>query len=596
MIRKIVLRDHECSEWLIFEAPSRVLTARSPDEVIPTLLEVERHVLEEPAYSTGYISYEAAAGFDESLVTQSPGQLPLLCFGVFGEPRRVSVLPTPTTDSLSHWTLATSYAAYLDRIEEIKHQIALGNSYQINLTIRQHADGMVDPWTFFLHTAREAPYAAYLEFDEFAIVSASPELLFRLDGDDLTCRPMKGTAERGMTLLDDREQRRALKHSTKDRAENVMVTDMLRNDMGRVAIPGTVSVTELFAIEKYPTLWQMTSSIAAKSNASIVEILRALFPCASVTGAPKASSMAIISKLEDSPREIYTGSIGYFGPQRQAQFNVAIRTAWVDRKTHRATYGTGGGIVWDSVADDEYKECLTKTRVLANTVEDSEFELLETMRWTPDEGYFLLEQHLNRLSDSANYFDFDLDRPGIEAALSALGSRLAGNRYRIRLLTQRNGTFHLTETPLVGDSLTLTHRIRLSATPVDVTNPFLYHKTTRRNAYTDARKSVAECDDVLMWNEDGFITETTIANVVVRIDDELLTPPIRCGLLAGTFRQSLLDKEIIRECNIHRDDLAVGQTIMLVNSVKEWYEGLLIDDVEEASTDTVHSVFTATMR
>jgi len=348
--------------------------------------------------------------------------------------------------------------------------------------------------------------------------------------------------------------------------------------MGRVAAPGTVKVTSLFDTEKYPTLWQMTSSITAKTNATITEILRALFPCASVTGAPKVSSMAIIAGLEDSPREVYAGTIGYFSPNRLAQFSVAIRTAWVHGKTHRATYGTGGGIVWDSVAEDEYRECLTKTKVLAGTVEDNDFELLETMRWTAAEGYFLLEQHLNRLRDTADYFDFELDRAAIETALSELGSRLGNDGYRIRLVLQKNGVFRLTETPLPDGAHDLPQRIRFAEQPINTTDPFLYHKTTQRRAYTQARMSVSDCDDVLLWNPDGYITETSIANVVVRIDEELLTPPVQCGLLAGTYRQLLLQQGRIRERNIHKDDLAANQSLMLINSVRGWYEGRICDD------------------
>jgi len=580
MIQKIILRDHSSSQWLIFDSPLHVLTARRPAEVLPTLVEVERLAFEQQLYAAGYISYEAASGFDESLITRPRGHLPLLCFGLFGAPERVSHLPAPApaVQSLSRWKMTTAHASYLDTIQEIKRQIELGNCYQINFTIRQHADGMADPWTFFLHTAYDAPYAAYLEFDDFSLVSASPELLFQLNNEDLLCRPMKGTAERGMTLVEDRAQRHMLQRSTKDRAENVMVTDMLRNDMGRVAMPGTVKVTSLFDTEKYPTLWQMTSSITARTGATITEILSALFPCASVTGAPKVSSMAIIADLEDSPREAYAGTIGYFSPDRLAQFNVAIRTAWVDTMTGRATYGTGGGIVWDSVAEDEYRECLTKTKVLASTVDDNDFELLETMRWTAGEGFFLLEQHLNRLRDTADYFDFELDRAATETALSELGSRLGPGRYRIRLVLQRNGVFRLTETPLPDNAHGLPQRIRFADKPINTTDPFLYHKTTQRRTYTQALMSVSDCDDVLLWNPDGYITETSIANVVVRIEGELLTPPVQCGLLAGTYRQLLLQQGSIKERSIHRDDLVANQRIMLINSVRAWYEGQLCDD------------------
>jgi para-aminobenzoate synthetase / 4-amino-4-deoxychorismate lyase len=557
-----------------------MLTAYSPVEVLPTLTKIERLANENRLYAAGYLSYEAATGLDECLTTRSPGQLPLLCFGLFDEPDRLDQLPAPpgVGRSLSQWTMTTTYETYLDSIQEIKREIALGNSYQINFTIRQYADDMLDPWTFFLHTAGDAPYAAFIEFDQFAIVSASPELFFRLDQDSLLCRPMKGTAERGLTLEADYDQRHKLRCSTKDRAENVMVTDMLRSDMGRVATPGTVKVTSLFDIEKYPTVWQMTSSITARTTVSVTKILRALFPCASVTGAPKASSMGIIAELEDSPREIYTGTIGYFSPDRVAQFNVAIRTAWVNHETHQATYGTGGGIVWDSVAESEYRECQAKTKVLAGSAADKDFELLETMRWTADEGFFLLGQHLDRLRDSADYFDFRFERADIETALATLGDCAGPDACRVRLLVQRDGTFQLTREALANTQSEPPPRIRLAAEAIDIMNPFFYHKTTRRSAYTQAKMSVSDCDDVLLWNPDGYVTETTIANVVVRFGNELLTPPTRSGLLAGTFRQQLLRQGIIRERNIHRDDLSTNQPVMLINSVRGWYTGRLSGD------------------
>ena len=338
--------------------------------------------------------------------------MPLLCFGLFSEPQRLDRLPAlaPTTSPPTSWKMTTSQEDYLEKFRAIKKQIELGNTYQINFTLRQRAENVSEPWNFFLSVADVAPYAAYIDADEHAIVSLSPELFFRLDDDELICQPMKGTAPRGMTLVDDRAIENALYNSVKNRAENVMVTDMLRNDMGRIAEPGSVTVRSLFDIEKYPTLWQMTSTVSSKTNASIARIFSALFPCASITGAPKASSMAIIADLEDSPRDVYTGTIGYFGPNRQAQFSVAIRTALIDRRNDTATYGVGGGVVWDSDPDEEYLECISKAKVLASTAADSDFELLETLLWTNREGYYLLELHLDRLCDSAAYFDFEFDR------------------------------------------------------------------------------------------------------------------------------------------------------------------------------------------
>ena len=576
MLQKIVLRDNLSSRWLIFDTPLDVLHARTSSDVLEVLADAERRVHREGLIAAGYVSYEAAPGFDPALTTQPQGQLPLLCFGLFSEPERVSHLPSlvaPTLPAPVSWKMTTPRQSYLDTIEDIKKQIALGNSYQINYTIRQRAEDVVDPWQLFLRVAGDAPYAAYLDFEDHAIVSASPELFFSLDAEELLCRPMKGTAARGMTLVDDRAIERELHNSAKNRAENVMITDMLRNDMGRIAAPGSVNVLSLFDIEKYATLWQMTSTVTAKTSVPITQIFRALFPCASVTGAPKVSSMSIIANLEDSPREVYTGAIGFFGPDRQAQFSVAIRTAWIDKQTQEAVYGVGGGIVWDSDPEDEYRECLVKARVLEATVEDTNFELLETMRWTPEEGYFLLEYHLSRLQESADYFDFDFDQVSINRALTTLETRLGAGRYRIRLVLQRNGQHRLTEIPLSTDDHPAPQRIRLAAQPIDVTDPYLYHKTTQRLIYERALRSVRNCDDVLLWNPDGYITETSIANVVVRLDGELVTPPTPCGLLGGTYRKWLLQEGEIKERKIHVDDLASIDDLILINSVRGRYEG-----------------------
>lgn len=580
MINKIILRDHDNSEWLEFDAPVDVLTAQTSSDVVPILAEIERRTHVDGLVAAGYISYEAASGFDAALTTRPRGEIPLLNFGLFSRLRRLDSLPAPdATDRTSGtWQMTTPEEDYVVRFQEIKRQIELGNTYQINFTLRQRTEGLVDPWQFFLGIANVAPYSAFIDADDYAIVSTSPELFFRLQGDDLTCQPMKGTAARGMTLADDLAARQALYESVKNRAENVMVTDMLRNDMGRIAKPGSVAVTSLYDVVKYPTLWQMTSTVTAKTQATITEIFGALFPCASITGAPKASSMAIIAELEDSPRDVYTGAIGYFGPDRQAQFSVAIRTALVDKVSDSAVYGVGGGIVWDSEADDEYRECLSKAKVLATTVADTEFELLETLYWSSDDSYFLLDLHLQRLCDSAAYFDYAFDRRAIENELANAQSRFAGEKHRVRLLLNRAGDVSVTDTPLPADVNQTPKRVRLAAKPIDASNVFLYHKTTQRTIYEQALQSTGECDDVILWNMDGFVTESSRANVVVEIDGERVTPPVSCGLLGGTYRQSLLDRGEIGERAIHVDELVAAGKFVLINSVRGRMNASLCED------------------
>ena len=567
-LKGVLLRDPSAGRWLRFDDPDDVLASRDPSRVLDILVEAERRVRNEGLYAAGYLTYEAARGFDASYRTRSDSQLPLVCFGLFREARTVHTLPRTMPRAERGWRMAESRLEYSGKIAAIKKRIRAGDTYQINYTTRQVAESVDDPFALFHGIAAEAPYAAYVDGGDYAIVCASPELFFRMDRTRIRCQPMKGTAARGMTLAEDRELEAWLNRSGKNRAENVMITDMVRNDLGRIAKPGSVKASELFKVTRHPTVWQMTSTVEAKTDAPVSEVMRALFPSASVTGAPKVASMRIIESLEWFPREIYTGAIGYFTPQRQAQFNVAIRTAVVDRRTGSAFYGVGSGIVADSEPGDEYTECLTKSKILEVPEVSSDFALLETMLWTCDQGIFLLEYHLNRMADSARYFGFGFDRGEVAQALDSLARTFGGHLYRIRLLQYRNGPPTLEHKIIEEPSSSACPAIALAPQPIDRDNPFLYHKTTRRGVYERAFRSVTGCDDVLLWNADGFVTETSVANVVATIDGERVTPPVTCGLLGGTYRQWLLDRGEIREGAIHIDDLSRVDALTLVNSVR----------------------------
>jgi para-aminobenzoate synthetase/4-amino-4-deoxychorismate lyase len=580
MLDSAVLRNPKSTNWLSFENPVARYVARTPADVVDILNKVQQQVDSEGLYAVGFITYEAAPAFDEALVTHAQGLLPVACFSLFASPAILDVLPAkrePGSPAVA-WHLRTEREAYLESIARIKQQIELGNCYQVNFSIRQQATIDADPWDLFCDVAADAPYSAYLHCSDFTVVSASPELLFSLEGSELICRPMKGTAKRGTTTAEDREASLALFESTKDRAENVMIADMVRNDLGRVADPGSVEVRSLYDIEKYPTVWQMTSTVAATSHSTIPDILGALFPGASVTGAPKASSMTIITELEDSPREIYTGSIGFLAPARQAQFNIAIRTAWIDKHTCTATYGIGGGIVWDSDADAEFDECLAKAGVLRTSLQGRVFNLLETMLWTPADGFFLIDEHMDRLQESAEYFDFRFDNDAILSELETRTPEYGRVPTRVRLQLTRDGDVLLGHSALGSTGSKQPLRIGLAALPVDSDDPFLYHKTTHRDVYDRALQTATDCDDVLLWNADGYITETSTANVLVEKDGQLLTPPVACGLLGGTYRRWLLDTHEIEEREIHIDELAEAQPLQLINSVRGRFPGVLHKD------------------
>ena len=456
---EIVLRDGDA--WLHFTNPQRIISADQLHDVLPALREIEDAV-NNGFHAAGFISYESAPAFDEAHLTHSSSGFPLLWFGLYPQPRLIS-LPQPASPKPALiWYPTVSRATYNSAIEQIKNHIADGRTYQVNYTMRLHTEFNADAWNFFLHLAQsQNNHAAYVDTGRFVIASASPELFFQLDGETITCRPMKGTTRRGRTTLEDVGQAEWLKRSEKNRAENVMIVDMIRNDLGRIAKTGSVHVPELFATEKYPTLWQMTSTVKATTDAPLTKILSALFPCASITGAPKVSTMRIISELETTPRKIYTGSIGYIAPNRKAKFNVAIRTALIDRETQTVEYGVGGGIVWDSESGDEYEEALLKARVL--TESPPRFSLLETLLWTPEEGFFLREKHIARLLDSAEYFGFSMPRRGgvpppllaneiIESYLKDISSQF-NSPQRVRLLLDKNGTLSHEAKPFQAPTL-----------------------------------------------------------------------------------------------------------------------------------------------
>lgn len=347
-----------------------------------------------------------------------------------------------------------------------------------------------------------------------------------------------------------------------------MIVDMVRNDIGRIAKIGSVSVSQLFEIEKYPTLFQMTSTVQAATRASVTEIFSALFPCASITGAPKVSTMKIIAELEKSPRRVYTGSIGYIAPNRKARFNVAIRTALVDKKEKKAEYGIGGGIVWDSTSAEEYDEALLKARVLIDSSQPN-FSLFETILWTPQEGYFLLERHIARILDSEEYFDFLAAQAEtkIRTALEKLSQEIVSPQ-RVKVILNLNGEI-LVEARDFHRSDKI-FKVSLAKEPVNSNDRFLFHKTTNRGMYE--RVMVNGFDDTLLYNEKNELTEFTIGNLVVVLEDDFYTPPIECGLLAGTFRAHLLESGKVKERIIRLNDLSQCRKIFLVNSLRKWVE------------------------
>lgn len=566
--------DNGPPQWLEFAAPRAMVQAMEPADVVPALRTVEQAVADGGS-AAGFITYEAASGLDAAMVTHPPEDVPLLRFGIYDAPRAQATLP-PVVHGFetSDWKLDITEDRYREAIHAIKEWIACGETYQVNFTLRLNACCTGDSlgWFRTLVDLQKPRYAAWIADGTNQYCSVSPELFFELDGCRLTARPMKGTARRGVPGAPDDAQGKALRASAKDRSENVMIVDMMRNDMGRIARPGSVRVESLFDVERYPTVWQMTSTVRAETDAGFADVVRALFPSCSITGAPKVRTMQLIKQLESSPRGIYTGTMGFLLPRhpltgkpgRFGRFNVAIRTAHVRRDRGEAVYGTGGGIVWDSKPDLEYRECLTKALILRPSA--TAFALLETMQWRPGRGIWLWREHVDRLAASADHFDVPLDIGRIEAALCKSTARLPHEPHRLRLLVYSDGTPAVEVLPI--ERARKIWRIVLDDRPIDETDPLMFHKTTQRTVYARAHARFPDADDVLLWNSRGEITESCIANIAVQMDGQWCTPPVACGLLNGTLRNALVRRRRLRERILYSADVMRAKRIILLNSVR----------------------------
>lgn len=534
------------------------MQTRRVDEVLPLLREVEA-ARDRGLHAVGWIAYEAAPAFDPRLTTRDPApDLPLLRFTLFREERPGLPRRDAATATATPFAPSMDEATFRQRVADIRAAIAAGETYQVNFTYpgRFRLDG--SPWHWFrrLRLSQAAAHQAYLEDPDLVVASASPELFFRHERGRVTCRPMKGTARP--------EAAHTLRASAKNQAENVMIVDMIRNDLGKHAPPGRVHTDRLFDIERYPSLAQMTSTVSAEGPGGAVDWLRVLFPCASITGAPKRRTMEWIQRLESGPRGVYTGCIGGFFADGTSEFNVAIRTAVIRPDTGEARYHTGCGIVWDSDPADEYAESLLKTAVLSRPPEP--FHLIETMRAEPGSGLLNREGHLARLRRSAAELGFEWDEEALAAAMRAAGGDLACPA-KVRLLLAVDGSHTLSTTPLSEDAVRpMTFRMDPEATPAD--HPDLRHKTTRRDVYARARERCPEVDETLLVNPRGELMEFTIGNLVLERDGVLFTPPDSSGLLPGTFRERLLQDGTVRERICRVEDLHAADHIHLANAVR----------------------------
>jgi para-aminobenzoate synthetase/4-amino-4-deoxychorismate lyase len=569
---------------LLFERPERVVAVHNPSEVEAGLDAISEG-LARGLHAAGFFAYELGYCLEPKLAALLPEdrQQPLFWIGLFREPRRFNDAETRRwldangaleRSTISDLQLSWTRERYTSAFAKVQDYIAAGDVYQINLTLKYCFAFTGDAVALYaaLRRKQRVAYGALIGAGDFHVLSLSPELFFRREGKHLTSRPMKGTAPRGRTPREDARLKTWLTVDEKQRAENLMIVDLLRNDLGRIAKIGSVEVTDLFTVETYRTVHQMTSGITAelRTDMGLKDMLKALFPCGSVTGAPKVRAMEIIRELEAHPRGVYTGAIGHIAPNGDCQFNVAIRTLFIDANGV-GEMGIGSGVVSDSKAEAEFEECMLKAHFLTKV--DAPFELIETIRWERGLGFHLLERHLVRLQSSAAHFSYPYERGKVLGALSAEVEKLDSDVHMVRLLLAEDGTIAVTSSGIELPSRDTVWRFAISDQRVDDKDALFFHKTTRRQFYDremERQKAETGCDEVVFLNKKGELTEGTRTNLFLELDGRLFTPALTCGLLPGTLREELIDlpRAAASEAVLTLADLARADRIYLGNSVR----------------------------
>jgi len=595
------LPDRENTSSYLFLHPRKILRASGYKEVHSVLGQAEKES-RRGFWVAGALAYEAGYALEERLTASAPEpRRPVLWLGVFEQPYifdhctgRWNAPLTRRSKLTGAWEvergrMETAQRAFFRNVERAQEFIRRGETYQVNYTMRYRFAFQGSPVAFYraLRDFQKVPYAAVVRDGDWWVLSLSPELFFRLATDgQLVTRPMKGTIARGLSLKQDRQKARALRLDVKNRAENLMIVDLMRNDLGRICCIGSVKVPLKFKVERYDTLFQMTSTVAGRLEAGVgfADLVKAIFPSGSVTGAPKLRTMEIISELEDSPRGVYTGALGYLAPDGSACFNVAIRTVELERG--EGILGIGGAVVADSTPESEYRECLLKASFLTGLKEGRKmprFELVETMLHNGS-GIPLLELHLDRMRDSAKYFNIPFNRRAVRHALVSAVAGLEGSsarrRHRLRLLLDRHGKLRIHCSALNPQKGKL--RVDFFRRTTDSRDRFLYHKTTRRpiyaRAYTEARSR--GLFDYIFTNRFGQVTEGSISNVYAEFDGVLYTPPVRAGLLPGVYRKWLKrsGSRKVRDRILFPSDLRAADRLWVSNAVHGLLEVELVGE------------------
>jgi len=568
-----------------FDHPVDLIIADRQQEILPSF-ERLRHYLAEGYYAAGWISYEVGLSFEDRLIMppQAPPGMPFISLGIYKNRTVVN-----SADNEAYWNekldrgnyslgemrLNISPEDYQAAMVKIAEYLRAGDIYQVDFTLKSLFDftGSAESCYAAMRQAQRVEYGAFITSDHLSVLSLSPELFFSKTGRIITTRPMKGTCPRGRSNEEDQQQAEFLKYDEKNRAENLMIVDLLRNDMAKISSAGSVRVTSLYEVEKYRTLLQMTSTIMseARDNLDIIDLITALFPCGSVIGAPKIRAMEIIAELEKSSRGIYTGAIGYITPANDCCFSVPIRTITIDHEG-KGQMGIGSGVVADSDATAEYEECLLKAEFATGDIRD--FDLIETLRWSEDEGFYLLDLHMARLAASARYFDYRLEQNQVTDCLHGHAAFLAPDRcWKIRLLLSRTGEISLISCPIEDNHQNDKLLITLSDKAINSRNAMIFHKTTDRALYLRELKYHKDkygSYDVVFLNENGNLTEGSFNNIFLKRGEYLYTPSLDSGVLNGTLRQSLLRDPTVKliEKYLTPADVQAADRIYMGNSVR----------------------------
>ena len=577
---------------LLFEAPHQIIEAKTLNDVAPAFNEIEL-ALASGYHVAGYMSYELGAALEPRLhhclndepSTSMPNDTPLLWFGVFAE----KTLTTPqalkdflhqridegeVTSALNQLRIAPreTFASYEKKFNTVKAAIEAGDIYQLNLTFKADVKSAANPLALYAGLRRNQPvaYAGLIMTGSRSILSASPELFIENRGGNLETRPMKGTLHRAPCPEQDKKLKAQLRGDEKSRAENLMIVDLMRNDLSRIAETGSVMVNDLFKVETYRSLHQMISVVTArqKPDQPLIDQMRALFPPGSITGAPKIRAMELINDLENESRGIYTGAIGYFAPGGDYCFNVAIRTLTLNADGS-GEIGIGSGLVYDSNAKAEYDECLLKLQFLKHSEPD--YKLLETIAYKKGEGLLFLDEHIERVARSARYFDIPLEVKNLTSLLQQF-TKEANGSMRLRVLVTKSGDITINASELEPEKKDEVWLVDWAEQRMNPANTYLYHKTTHRQFYDEPRKqAIAKTPslrEVLFLNDQGEVTEGSFTNIFIRNDEELLTPRQQAGLLPGTLRQHLIKTGRAREVRLEKEDILNAKELYVGNSVR----------------------------